>query len=266
MDESRAPEVKDRPALEFYREGLQALDRAGVQYLVGGGYAMQHYACIHRRTKDLDIFVRPGESRFALDTLDSAGYRIEWPWPHFLGRAVSEGDAFIDVLYNSANGLTEVDDEWFEHSTEAELFERTVRLVPSEEMLWSKCFVQERDRFDGADVAHLLLRCGSSLDWSRLLRRCEGHDAVLLGHLIFFGYIYPTEPSVPEWVHAELARRIQVQKAPAERICRGTNLAPHQYRTDIDQWDFIDARRRPHGPLRLDDIARITPAEAQPIR
>ncbi|MGC4070395.1 MAG: nucleotidyltransferase [Polyangiaceae bacterium] len=266
MDESCSPEVRERPALEFYRQGLQVLDRAGVQYLIGGGYAMRHYAGIHRPTKDLDLFVRPGESRFALDTLGSAGHRIEWPWPHFLGRAVSGGDAFIDVLYNSANGLTEVDDEWFEYSTEAELFGRVVRFVPVEEMLWSRCSVQERERFDGADVAHLLLRCGSSLDWQRLLKRCQGHDAMLLGHLIFFDYIYPTERCVPDWVGEELTRRIRIKAPPTERICRGPNLAPHQYRTDIENWGFIDARRRPHGPLRLDEIARITPADAQPIR
>ena len=253
-------------ALEFYRGALRALDQAGVQYLIGGGYAMAHYAEIRRHTKDLDIFVRPGESRYALDTLGAAGCRIEWPWPHFLGRAVSGGDAFIDVLYNSGNGLTEVDDEWFEHSTEGELFGCNARFIPVEEMLWSKCFVQERERFDGADVAHLLLRCASALDWPRLLRRSQGHDAVLLAHLLFFEYIYPTERSVPDWVRIELLRRHGEQTMPEQRLCRGTNIAPHQYRTDIEQWGFVDARRRPHGPLRLDDIARFTPPDAQPIR
>ena len=31
-------------------------------------------------------------------------------------------------------------------------------VVPAEEMIWSKAFIQERERFDGADIHHLL-RC-----------------------------------------------------------------------------------------------------------
>lgn len=266
MAQSCLPETEKQSTLDFYRSALRALDGARVEYLIGGGYAMAHYADIHRQTKDLDVFVRPGASRYALDTLEAAGCRPEWPWPHFLARAVSDGNAFIDVIYNSANGLSEVDDEWFEHSVEAELFGLAVRLVPVEEMLWTKCFVLERDRFDGADVAHLLLRCGNGLDWKRLLRRSEGHDAVLLAHLLLFEYVYPTEPRIPDWVRAELLARHQQQAPPAQGVCRGPNLAPHQYRPDIERWGYVDARRRPHGPLRLDDIARFAPPDAQPIR
>jgi hypothetical protein len=266
MSSTPPPESDSQPAHEFYRNGIQAFARAGVDFLVGGGYAMKLYAGIHRNTKDLDVYVRPGESRLAFDTLQASGCRMEWPWPHFLSRARSEGDAFIDILYNSGNGLTEVDDEWFQHAVAGELFGCAVRLVPVEEMLWTKCFVQERDRFDGADVAHLLLSHGSRLDWQRLLRRCEGHDAILLGHLLFFEYIYPTERCVPAWVRDELLQRLSREVPPEQRLCRGTNLAPHQYRPDVEQWGFVDARRRPHGPLRLDDIARFMPPDAQPIR
>jgi hypothetical protein len=140
-------------------------------------------------------------------------------------------------------------------------------MVPAEEMLWSKCFVQERDRFDGADVAHLLLRRADQFDWSRLLRRSVGHDAVLFAHLILFKYVYPTEQHrVPGWVMQQLSERVAKHEHTDQRICRGTNLAPHQYRPDVEQWGFIDARRQPQGPLRADDIARFAPPDAQPIR
>ena len=71
-------------------------------------------------------------------------------------------------------------------------------ICPVEETLWSKAFVQERDRFDGADVAHLILRQGRAFDWRRLLRRfeCQGCERVLLAHLIMFGFIYPSERDV----------------------------------------------------------------------
>jgi hypothetical protein len=40
-------------------------------------------------------------------------------------------------------------------------------------MIWSKAFVMERERFDGADVAHLLRSMGPRLDWDRILRRFD---------------------------------------------------------------------------------------------
>ena len=44
-----------------------------------------------------------------------------------------------------------------------------VLLAPPEEMIWSKAFVCERERYDGADVNHLLRACGRQMDWQRLL-------------------------------------------------------------------------------------------------
>ena len=59
-----------------------------------------------------------------------------------------------------------------------------VRLIPAEEMIWSKAFVMERERYDGADVAHILRACAETLDWPRLLQRFDGHWRVLLQHLV----------------------------------------------------------------------------------
>jgi hypothetical protein len=258
------PTAKSAP--HFYGRALDALEAAGVRFLIGGGFALTYHTGIQRPTKDLDIVVRPGESRYALDTLEAVGSRTEWPWPHFLARVLSEGEQFIDILYNSGNGLTEVDEDWFTNAVPGELLDRKVLLVPPEELLWSKCFVQERDRYDGADVAHLLLYCGQHFDWERLLRRSLGHDAVLLAQLILYDYVYPTEPRIPSWVVEELQRRIAAQKPTEHRLCRGTNLAPHQYRHDVEHAGFLDGRRQPHGPLRADEIARFTPPDAQPIR
>ena len=69
----------------------------------------------------------------------------------------------------ASNGVARVDDLWFTHAVDAQLFDVPVQLCPAEEMMWSKGFVQERERFDGADVMHLIRELGSSLDWDRLL-------------------------------------------------------------------------------------------------
>jgi hypothetical protein len=56
-----------------------------------------------------------------------------------------------------------------------------VRLCPAEETIWSKAFVMERERYDGADIAHLLRARAEMLDWRRLTRRFGRHWRVLFG-------------------------------------------------------------------------------------
>ena len=70
-----------------------------------------------------------------------------------------------------------------------------VQIAPAEETIWSKAFVMERERFDGADVAHLILGHGDKLDWQRLLERFGPHWRVLLAHLVLFGFIFPSARS-----------------------------------------------------------------------
>jgi hypothetical protein len=261
-DTTPSPQEKAR---EFYLHAMDALDAASIRYLVGGGYAMAHYTGIIRDTKDLDVFVRPGESRKAVDALGAAGYRTEWTWPHFLAKALSD-NAFVDVLFNSGNGLSPVDDEWFQNATDGTMLGRPVRFVPVEEMVHSKAFVMERDRYDGADVAHLILRQGENFDWQRILRRFDGHERILLAHLIMFPYIYPSESRlIPAWVVEEAQRKIDAQPPTTEKVCGGTFLAQHQYQPDVHKWGFVDGRLAPRGPLRADDLARFAPPDAPPI-
>src|SRR4051812_47701965 len=158
-----------RETHDFYLHCLDLLDQSKIPYVVGGGYAMTFYTGIERHTKDLDVFVRPVDRDRTLNVLSKGGYRTEVWWPHFLAKAL-HGDAFIDVLYNSGNGLCPVDDEWFQHIVPGEVLGHPAPMSPPEEMLWMKSFVMERDRFDGPDVAHLILARGADMDWSRLLR------------------------------------------------------------------------------------------------
>jgi hypothetical protein len=44
-----------------------------------------------------------------------------------------------------------VDDLWFAHATPGDVLGIPVRLCPPEEMIWSKAFIMERERYDGAD-------------------------------------------------------------------------------------------------------------------
>jgi hypothetical protein len=256
--------ILDAPTRDFYLRALDILDRADVTYVVGGAYALAAHAGVIRHTKDLDVFLRGADFPRAAKAFDAAGYRTETTHPHWLGKAYSRDEgAFIDMIYGSGNGLCPVDEEWLANAVEGEVLGgRRARLAPAEEIIWSKSFIMERNRFDGADIAHLLLARGAHLDWARLLHRFNRTERVLLAHLMLFGFIYPSEKSViPAWVMDELIGRVRGETTSDDRVCRGTFLSWEQYLPDVRDRGFQDARLKPHGRLTAEEVERWTKTE-----
>jgi hypothetical protein len=255
--------ILDNRLCAFYRDAMAVVQRAGIDFLGGGAYALGQYTGIERHTKDLDLFVRPRDAGKTLETLAAAGYRTELSFAHWLGKAFGD-DGFVDVIFSSGNGIAQVDDAWFVHAVDANVLGMPIRICPVEEMIWSKAFVMERERYDGADIAHLLLFCGHRLDWKRLVRRFGAHGCVLLNHLLLFGYIYPNERAIiPDAVLNELWQDSQnrpVAGPGEERLCRGTLLSREQYLMDVQHWGYRDARLQPTGNLDPEAIERWTAA------
>jgi hypothetical protein len=250
----------------FYRDALACLTSAGVPFLLGGAYALAHYTGIARDTKDLDVFVRRADCARVLGYLAAAGYRTEVTFSHWLAKAHAD-EHYNDIIVSAGNGVAAVDDLGFTHAVTSEVLGSPVRVIPAEEMIWSKAFIMERDRYDGADIAHLLRARGRSLDWSRLVARFGEHWRVLLSHLVLFGFVYPTERrQVPPEILAELVARLASEPAdaaPAEQLCRGTLLSLREYLPDVERWGFRDARLLPHGSMTSEEVARWTAAFVQ---
>jgi hypothetical protein len=246
---------------QCYEQVLCTIVDSGVPFLVGGGYALERYTGLRRRARDFDLFLRRRHIQQLLYALEAGGFETDMPFPHWLAKTRFDGQC-IDLIFSSGNGIADVDDEWFRHSVPSTVFGHSVRLCPPEEMIWSKAFIMERERYDGADIAHLLHVCGPRLDWQRLLDRFGAHWRVLLSHLTLFGYIYPGERDViPAWVSATLARRLQsesIEPEPATRVCRGTLLSRQQYLSDVRQQGYIDGRLQPYGRMKPEDVARWT--------
>jgi Nucleotidyl transferase of unknown function (DUF2204) len=260
-----APVALNPKTRVFYVKSLAVLNETGVPFLVGGAYALAKHAAIERHTKDLDIFVLPQDRDAVLAALAAAGFRTQLSFPHWLAKAYCE-DNFIDVIYSSGNGVVRVDQEWFSNASEGEILGVPVRLCPAEEMIWSKAYVQERERFDGADIAHLIRCQGETMNWARLHHRFGDHWRVLLAHLVLFGFIYPAERNkVPSRLLKELTDRLLDEiegPAPPERTCLGTLLSREQYLPDIGRWGYHDARLEPLGPMSAEEIAHWTAAIA----
>jgi hypothetical protein len=247
-----------------YQEALSGAFQSGVPFLIGGGYALEYYTGVTRPVpKDLDLFVRAPDVPTLLGVLRASGFETEITFPHWLAK-IHAGRDCIDVIFSSGNGLVEVDDGWFAHGVPATVLGSPVHLCPPEETIWSKAFIMERERYDGADIAHLIRACHARLDWQRLLARFGAHWRVLLGHLALFGYIYPGERhAVPSWVMLTLTDRLAAESrepAPPDHLCRGTLLSRGQYLTDITRWGYADARLRPYGAMTPEDVARWTRA------
>jgi hypothetical protein len=254
----------ETPSRLFYRDAMEVLNRAKVPFLVGGAFAFIHQAGIDKSTKDLDVFARPGDVQRLLEACAAAGYETELVFSHWLAK-IRSAEGFIDVNFNSGNGIATVDDGWFEHSTGGDVLSVPVRIAPPEETIWSKAFVMERERYDGADVSHLILALGERLDWRRLVDRFGTHWRVLLGHLVLFGFIYPSARSrVPVWVVRELLSRLEEElNAPdaGEPVCYGTLLSWSQYLGDVLSGAFRDGRIRPYGNMTPEEVARWTSAD-----
>jgi hypothetical protein len=224
---------------------IQLLSDAGVPFLVGGAYAFAHYTGIYRDTKDLDLFIRKRDADQALVVLGQNGWRTESNVHGWLHKAFWD-DFLVDLIFASGNGITIVDDEWFEHAVSAQMLGCACQVPPAEEIFWSKAFVLERERFDGAELTHLLLKVGKSFDWPRLLKRFDRYWEILLAHLLFFRFAYPADRDiVPEWLMQELLSRASTSVQEGnwkEKLCRGRLLSHVSYEVDMEEWGYQDGR------------------------
>lgn len=232
----------DKDAEAYYTEALSILNESGVEYMLGGAFAIFHYTGLLRDTKDLDVYCRYGDYTTILKHFESKGYKIEFTDVRWLAK-IFHGDYFIDLIFDTVNNICKVDDSWFEHATPTKVFGADVKIIPAEELFWSKIYVQNRERYDGADMNHLLLKTGKTLDWHRLFSRVEQHWHLLLAQILQFQFVYPADYRniIPKWLFDELIKRANEQyelPEPVVRVCRGPMIDQTQYAVDIKEWDY----------------------------
>ena len=238
-----APGPASPSAHGFYAEALRILCASELPFLIAGTYALNAYTGVRRPTKDIDVFCKPGDYPRILHLFQERGYEPEIEDERWLAK-VRKGEDFFDVIYNSTAGVTPVNDAWFTERREAEIFGHTVRILPPTEFVWSKAFVQNRERYDGADIVHVILKEHENIDWKRLLTYMEQFWEVLLVHILNFRFVYPTERHrIPQWVMDELMERLRLQEGlpvPQTPICRGRMFSRTDYLIDVREWGFAD--------------------------
>jgi hypothetical protein len=230
---------------EIYRRALEALNAAGIPYVVAGAYAIYEHTGIYRKTKDLDLFFEPSVVVPAARALRNVGFVTRLEDEHWLAKATI-GEYFVDLIYGMGNGVARIDEGWHRFSRPGILAATPVRIAPAEELIWHRLFISERHRHDMSDVVHLILCLGDSLDWERLVSRAGPHWPLLLAQLLMFNYVYPGYRSnVPRRILEQLldrARQEAGQESEEIDFTRGPLISRFSFTIDVREWGFVDPR------------------------
>ena len=226
----------------MFREVLSMLNNCGVPYVVSGAFALQQHTGIWRDTKDLDVFLTAEDVPYALKSLSQAGFECEIRDPIWLAKAHRDG-FYVDLITGMSNAVIQVDRSWIERSRSAEVFGVKTRVLAAEELIASKLFVTRRERFDGADIVHVIHGTKGKLDWNRILSLAGEHWEIVLWALVLFHYVYPAHSDyVPRWVWDDLLTRFRNAVAQSDRATpfRGSLIDENMFAIDVHEWGMED--------------------------
>jgi hypothetical protein len=153
----------------------------GVPFLFVGGIAAGILGR-GRYTGDIDLFVRPEDSRRALQSLERAGFETSELNPHWIFKGI-RGPVLVDVLF-TLKGDIRLDDEMLERAPVRTFLGVDIPLLPPEDLIVVKAIV-----FDEETPRHwydaLGMIAGGPLDWDYLVRRARKSPGRMLSLLTF---------------------------------------------------------------------------------
>ena len=229
----------------LFREILSLLEERRVPYAIAGAFALQEHTGIRRDTKDLDLFLTAENALRALETLRDEGFHCEVCDPVWLYKAHRDG-FFVDLITGMSNAAIVVEDEWIRHSKPAVVHGVHCRVLAAEELLASKLFVTRRERFDGADIAHVIYATRGQLNWQRIMQLAGENWEMLFWALVLFRYAYPAQTQfVPPELWNELIKRFeQVISHPDPKArFRGSLIDDKMFAIDVNEWGLDNLMR-----------------------
>lgn len=248
----------------LFREVLTLLNARGVPYAVSGAFALREHTGICRNTKDLDLFLAPEDVPKALAELQAEGFETEVKDPVWLAKAHRE-DFFVDLITGMSNGIVTVNRSWIERAAHARVCGIPVRVLAPEELLVSKLFIAFRERFDGADIVHVIYGTRGRMQWERVLDLVGEHWQLLLWALVLFQYVYPQEAqAVPQWLWNELVQRFRANLTHPNTTAnfRGSLLDERMFAIDVNEWgldNLLEESRNRRDPKIPDTSASKPP-------
>ncbi len=237
---SSAPPEFSPEQRSMFVEVLSIFQANEIPFAVSGAFALHQHTGIWRDTKDLDLFLPREEMPRALSVLDAAGLTTEICDPVWLCKA-RRGEYFVDLITGMSNAVITVQQDWIDRATESEILGLQAKVLAAEELIASKLFVTRRERFDGADIAHVIHGTAGKLDWDRILRLADEHWMMVLWMLVLYQYVYPAQSHyVPRTLWHELISRLQneLEHHNSEAPFRGSLIDDKMFAIDVEEWDM----------------------------
>jgi hypothetical protein len=240
-----------------YANWLSILGEAGVPFVVGGAYALYASTGAWRDSKDLDVIVQPRYLKPALEALRAAGFETEVTDRLWLAK-VRSGRYYADLIFAARHATSlAVTASWMTSGVPAELLGVPAGLLAVEELIVMKVYLAARERFDGADIVHLILAARGELDWRRIVDLLRGDDEIVFWHLVLFQIVYPGHASyLPTELMEVALRRLRAVWPPPEEgrphevspelehRFRGLLLDSRAFAVDVDKWGYADDREQ----------------------
>lgn len=245
----------------LFREVLTMLEERQFPYAISGAFALRQHTGICRFTKDLDLFMTAGTSCDVLAYLRERGFQCTVKDPVWLAK-VHKGDFFVDLITGMSNGIIVVEDSWIKRARPAVVLGIETRVLAPEELVASKVFVAKRERFDGADVAHVIYGSSRSFDWERELQLVGEHWEMLLWCLLFFRYVYPAETHrVPAAIWRRLLGQLEaeIEKPHPKAAFRGSLIDDNMFAIDVNEWRLSNLLEETREK-RLQQLEALRPA------
>ncbi|MBZ5507023.1 MAG: nucleotidyltransferase family protein [Acidobacteriia bacterium] len=222
----------------LFREVINLLEQNRVPFVISGAFALHEHTGIWRDTKDLDLFLPAQEVGHALRILEKDGFKTEILDSVWLAKAKRDG-FFVDLITGMSNAVLRVDYSWIRHASRAEVFGMSMRVLAPEELIASKIFVTRRERFDGADICHVIYGTRGKFDWQRLMSLIGDHWQMLFWSLVLYHYVYPANSDyVPKEIWTELVQRFTIELAHPNMGAefRGSLIDEKMFAIDVAEW------------------------------
>lgn len=215
-------------AWSVYLDVLRTARGRGLELAIGGGFAVAAYTVYRQSTKDIDVYVQPGDRKTMVDIVTEAGltdYYDVLPYDRKWIYRSHRDDVIVDIMWAMPNQRAQVDRDWLTRGPELDLHGEMVRVLPPEELIWAKLYVLQRDRSDWPDILNLIYATGLELNWDHLINRLEDDAPLLDAVLTIFRWLCPDRAAqFPETLWSRL------------RDSR------HRYRGGIPREELLDTR------------------------
>jgi hypothetical protein len=219
----------------IYQRVLQAVRENGINFALGGAFAVATYTGTWRNTKDMDIYIQPQDREKLIEIVTNRGlqdYAVVLPYDRNWIYRSYQGEYIVDIIWAMPNANNMVDANWLSGGVKLDIRGEMVNIVAPEEMIWGKIYVLQKDRCDWVDIVNIIYNTAERLDWEHLIARLEADLPLLTGVMAVFGWLSPDRSQlIPDWVWERLNLKKPEPVHPSLELTR-----QRAYRLDSRPW------------------------------